>query len=297
MDVKSLLQGMKHIELQTVSEDVIKADIIRQVVYRRADFISTGVKVVGVREFTGLDIKYQYPSEMDVAYPVAEGARAERGKITWTEFNISLQKAEGSFMITDEATLRGLDQIQYNTGVRRLGEAMAKAKDHEILDKLWTGAGVAHSVASGETVESTIATVISLILQAPGVTDADMRNISMIVPVDHYSKILKLKQIDGAWMTTAEWATRVYGIQVLVTKDTTLVGQNRALMLIRGEETAVHGVLRPPVGVPLVETKRIEGVGREYIVRQFFATKVVPDAADVKETKRIAAISTINNWA
>jgi len=42
-----------------------------------------------------------------------------------------------------------------------------------------------------------------------------------------------------------------------------------------------------------VETKGHEGVGTEYIVRQFFATKVVPESAGVSTSNRICKITGI----
>jgi len=71
----------RKVNLQTVSEDVIKADVIRRIIYKKADLLATGTRMVGLEQFTNLDIKYQFPSTMSVDYPVAEGARAEHGKV------------------------------------------------------------------------------------------------------------------------------------------------------------------------------------------------------------------------
>jgi len=297
--VKTLLADLKRsgVDLMTVTEDVIKAEVIRQVVYKRADFISTGLKVVGVQEFDNLDVKFQFPSYMDVAYPVAEGARAEHGKITWTEFTMSMGKAEGSFLITDEATIRGLDKIQYNTGVRRLAEALAKAKDENILSTLDAGAGqtIDCSLAAYDTPEEAIPAAIGKILQAKGVSDQDLRNIACILPVAHWQKLLKLQTIKNVVTSLAEYFGETYGMRIYPTKYSGWT--NEGIVLLTGADTAVHGVLRAPPGIPLVETKRHEGVGTEYIVRQFFATKVIPESSTQTTSNRIVKLTNLDSWS
>jgi len=297
--VKTLLSDLKQsgVDLMTVTEDTIKAEVIRRVVYKRADFISTGLKVVGVQEFENLDVKFQFPSYMDVSYPVAEGARAEHGKITWTDFTMSMGKAEGSFLITDEASIRGLDRIQYNTGVRRLSEAMAKAKDENILSTLTSGAGnsLDCSNAAYDTPEEAIPAAIGTILKAKGVSDQDLRNIACILPVSHWQKLLKLTTIKNVVTSLAEYFGETYGMKIYPTKYSGWT--NEGLVLLTGADTAVHGVLRPPANVPLVEVKRHEGVGTEYIVRQFFATKVVPESSAQTTTDRIVKLTNLDSWS
>jgi len=297
--VQEVINDLKRakIDLQTVSEDVIKAEVIRRVVYKKADFISTGLKVVGVQEFENLDVKSQFPSYMTVAYPVAEGARGEHSKITWTDFTMSMKKAEGSFMITDEATVRGLDKIQYNTGVRRLSEALAKAKDNNILETLDAGAGntIDCSNAAYDTPEEAIPAAIGMVLKAKGVSDEDLSKTACILPVDHWQKLLKLTTIKNVVTSLKEYFGETYGLKIYPTKYSGWT--NEGILLLTGEDTAIHGVLRPPADVPLVETKRHVGVGVEYVVRQFFATKVVPEEAGSTTTKRIVKFTNLNSWS
>lgn len=296
--VKTLLEEYKtkKVNLQTVTEDVIKADVIRQVVYRRADFISTGLKVVGLQNFTNLDVKFQFPSYMTMSYPVAEGARAEHGKINWTDFTMSMGKAEGSFMITDEAQVRGLDRIQYTTGVRRLSEALAVSKDENILASLTAGksADIDCSNALYDTPEEAIPYAIGQVILAKGVTDADINKIAVILPVAHWAKTLKLKTIENIVVAVRDYLRQTYGIAIYPTKYTGWT--NEGLCLITGADTAVHGVLTPPAGIPMVETKRYEAVGVEYVIRQFFATKVVPDSSTVTTSSRIVRFTGLNTW-
>jgi len=300
-EYKALLEEYKRrkIDLQTVSEDVIKADIIRRVIYRKADFIAQGTKLVGVEEFNVLDVKWQFPSYMEIAYPVAEGARAPREKITWTDFAMSLEKAEGSFWITDEAVIRGMEGVQYRTGVRRLAEAFALKKDDNIVGTLLAGKGndvacaATWDVATVAQITGDIQEAIEIIVGAEGVTHEDISRIALVLPIAAWTPLLKLQEIENIRMSLGDWLTRTYGMTLHPTKNKELKDGRYGLALIKGPDTAIHGVLRPPAGIPLTEIKRIPAVGKEHIVRQFFATKVVPDSADVKTSTRIVRFTGI----
>jgi hypothetical protein len=283
-------------ELQmTTTDEAIKREIVKQLIYKRADLIAVGTKIVGVREFDNLDVKFAFPSEAGVEYPVPEGAGASLSTITWTEFGFSLAKAEGRFMITDEAQIRGVDRTQWETGIRRLGEGLAKKKDENILSALAAGAGNSFAAtatwdtATASQITGDVAKAVNYILSAKGVLDTDIKNIAFVVPVKAWSGLLRVLEIEGVRMSMFNWLTQSYGISIYPTKYFTSDG----IALLTGEDTAVHGVLRPPAGIPLVETKRHEGIGTEYIVRQFFGTKVVPEEAGVSTSNRIVKITSV----
>jgi len=277
---KALAEGIKKLQA-TTSDDAIKREIVKQLIYKRADFISAGVKVVGVQEFENLDLKYAMPSEASVSYPVPEGAGAALSLIDWTEFSFSMQKAEGRFMITDEARIRGVDNVQWQTSIRRLGENLAYQKDKNILDALVAGAGntttatATWDTATASQITSDIATALNNVMGAKGVIDTDINRVALILPMKAWTGLLRVVEIGNINRSIRDFIQSGYGIQILPSKYLT----TDALMLVKGAETAIHAVLRPPAGIPLVEQKRHEGVGVEYIVRQFFNTKVIPESS------------------
>ena len=123
------------------SDVAIRAEIAKQLIYHKADFISLGTKLVGVRNFSQLDAKYTYPSDAAVEYPVPEGSGSDLSLITWANFSMSLEKGEGRFQITDEATWRGVNRTQWDTCVKRISEGIANKKDSNILGVIAAGAG------------------------------------------------------------------------------------------------------------------------------------------------------------
>ncbi|MHA1787126.1 MAG: hypothetical protein ACTSWU_02920, partial [Candidatus Thorarchaeota archaeon] len=161
----------------TTSDNAIRREIIKQMIYKKADFISVGTKIVGVEGFDNLDVKYTFPSDAAVEYPVPEGSGADLSRITWGNFGFSLDRAEGRFMITDEATIRGVGRTQWQMGIRRLAEAMAKKKDTNILNTIDSGAGNSFAAtntwdtASAANITTDISTAVNNILSSHGVSD------------------------------------------------------------------------------------------------------------------------------
>jgi len=285
----------------TASDEAIKREIVKQLIYKRADFISTGVKLVGMETFDNLDIKYTFPSDAAIQYPVPEGSGADLTKVLWAEFAFSLAKAEGRFFITDEAQIRGTDRVQWQTGIRRLGEAMAERKDRNILSTLYSGAGGTRactapwSTATAAQITGDVAAIVNTLLSAHGATDADLKNIAIVVPIAAWSGLLRILTVEGSNVQLLNWLQGSYNISIMPTKSSlnAFGAATRGLALITGPDTAVHGTLRAPADIPLVETKRQEGVGTEYIVRQFFATTMVPEESGVQTTNRCMTLTNV----
>lgn len=279
----------------TTSDTAIRREIIKQIIYKKADFISVGTKIVGVEGFDNLDVKYTFPSDAAVEYPVPEGSGADLSRVTWGNFGFSLDRAEGRFMITDEATIRGVGRTQWQMGIRRLAEAMAKKKDTNILNTLDAGYGntfpaaAAWQTATAANITTDISTAINHILNAHGVSDSDLSNIVFVVPIKAWSGLMRILEIEGSRINMMNWIKQSYGIDIMPTKTFTTT----AIAMIKGPDTAIHGVLNAPNDVPLVEQKRHTGVGLEYVVRQFFATSIVPEEDGATSTDRIVQITGI----
>jgi len=275
------------------TDDAIRREIVKQIIYKRADFIAVGTRIVGIQEVDNLDQKFTFPSEAAVEYPVPEGAGASLSLIEWAEFGWSLGKAEGRFMITDEAVIRGVDRQQWQVSVRRLSEGLAIKKDANILDTLSAGAGntfaaaATWDTATATQITGDIAKGINYILSAKGVLDTDLKNIVIVLPLKAWTGLYRMMEIEALRVAMIDWIQNSYGISIMPTKHFSSDG----LFVLKGADTAVHAVLRAPAGVPLVEQKRHEGIGIEYIVRQFFGTKVVPEEKGVTTSKRIAKIT------
>ena len=280
----------------TTSDDTIRREIIKSLIYKKADFISVGTKIVGLETFDNLDIRYTFPSEAAVEYPVPEGAGADLTRVEWSDFGFQLKKAEGRFMITDEAMIRGVDRVQWQTSIRRLGESMAATKDANILGTLAAGcsntvaaAGATWATATAANITTDVSATVNNLISAQGIVDSDIGKIVFVVPVASWAGLLRIQIIGTMQISMFDFLTKSYGITILPSKYFTTTG----MALIKGAETAIHGTLRPPANIPLVEAFRHEGVGTEYVVRQFFATTVIPESETVATSDRVVCLTGI----
>jgi len=48
------------------TDDAIRREIVKQIIYKRADFIAVGTRIVGIQEVDNLDQKFTFPSEAAV---------------------------------------------------------------------------------------------------------------------------------------------------------------------------------------------------------------------------------------
>jgi len=101
-------EELKKVFLGDITSDIVlKREILREVVWRQASWLSVGTKVIPERIINVLDLKYHLPSDITVEHGIPEGAAGKRTEaMEWTTFSVSLEKAEGSIVITDEAIAR-----------------------------------------------------------------------------------------------------------------------------------------------------------------------------------------------
>ncbi len=278
------------------SEDILKAEIVKNVIYKESDLLAVGTKIVAVRQFGALDVKWAYPGEMSAEYPVPEGATAEYAEpVEWTEFNLTLKKAVVRFAITDEAKIRQLGNYQLQFSRRRAAEALAKTKDNEILAALQNGAGI--SVAAAATWDSDTADPAGDIIKAIGeifsksnILESEIKGMAVVVPAKVWAPLHKLQEINNLRQSIKDYLEGSYGLKFYPSRILT----TDALVVVPGEMTAIHGVLNTRK-IPLVETIRRPEIGAtEYIIKQYFATKVVPETSDGK-SYRIAKITGVSS--
>jgi len=282
------------------SDEIIRKEIVREVIYKEARLLAVGTKVVPEREFGDLDIKISFPEEMAAEYPVPEYVTGELvAPLKFVEAKMTLQKAVVRYAISDESLLRQLQDYQARFSRRRASEALAKKKDAEILDALKAGAGQTVTVAAGNEWDTAagkpaddIVKAIGLILDKSNILDTDIRGMAVIVPTTVYHYLLKLQTIENVMTTVKAWFEQGYGLRFYPTRHF----DDDAIVMVPGEQTAVHGVLRTNL-FPLVEEERVKGRGYEYIIRQYFKTLVIPESSTQSTSNRICKISNVYSGA
>jgi hypothetical protein len=294
----------------TTTDDVVERDVLKNLIYTASDLISVGQEVVFKRSLSDLEEDFYMPNDFDGDYPVAEGARSARKSFDWYSTRLELWKAEVRFLITDEAKIRGQEDWQWQTSLKRASEAMAGLMDACILDNLYlyhdtsndTAAGNYWDVAAGTPEDDIIATW-GLVLANSSATEQQLRGSKLVVPMAVYPYLLQIQLINNVQQSTANFITSGFGISFLPTRRTSsktygysLSGGfdgTDALLAIPSEEAAVFGTYEGP-SANLVEPDRVVGVGDEYNVRRFFNTQVIPQSSSTEESKFLGAITSVD---
>jgi len=288
---------------ETTSDKVVKRDVIRNFIYKGAGVLTDAKIILPEVTYDGLDIQSEFNSKLTVDFPVAEGAEGGEGAIDWTKFYNILEKAEGSFKITDEATIRQYQKKQWRTGVRSLARAFAKKKNYDIMAAVVGGFTL--STATGGAWDTNTTYVVSDIINGinkilesdtADIVLADIAKMVVALPIKAYNICSQLTTINNLKTSFRDYIESQYnGLKILPFKDisqsTGLGGGNDGYVIVGGEETGEHGVYNG-AHVPLVEEKR-KGAATKYIVRQYFKSKIVPDSSSVATSSRIHQITTI----
>lgn len=287
------------------SDDVIKRDVIREVIYRQSAWLSLAKDAVPVMSFDGIDVKWSFPTEMTGEYPVPEDATTTIEKpMQAVEFSMTLQQGEVRYYMTDYAKLRQLGNFQVEFSRRRAAEKLAELKNKNILDALFAGAYSSNdtaataawdtfpTTATGTGISRDIAAAMGKILANSEVQMEEMNNFVLLVPSSVWAVTQAPVEIENIRQSIASYFGSRYSLKIYPLRYSTLTTAKAAYLYVNSPNTIIHGVLNPGAGgVPLVEETRKEGRGTEYLIRQFFNTKVVPYSSTVATSARVAKIT------
>jgi len=301
---------------ETTSSDVIAREVLREAIIRKSNFLATGTNLIPTRNLAVLDVKFQYPSEMVGEYPVPETSIAGREKITWSDYNMTLEQGEVTFMLTDQAVLRQLDNLQLTTSVRKAQEAMARQKDKEILDAIIAGAYSGNDVTvtagdewngggTGADPESDIVDAWNNIVANSTVFIQEMVNVNLLVPANVIGELYKLKLIGNVQQKLSEYVKGSFNINIWPTRYTDSITHDTgsfydgltgisddAYLIVYSEDTGIHGVLQTNQ-IPMSEQRRVPLRGEEYFFRSFFRTKISPKSSSESTSAMIAKIANV----
>ena len=294
-------------------DQVLKREVLRQVLYTESSQLTVGNQVIGNQTLDSLSLDFTYPGEASADYPVDHSAQTERQRITWSEFSMKLYQAQTRYAITDDAKLEGMSDMQMNRMRRRASEALARRKDENILKTLEEGAISENdqTMPSGnEWNQDTVDMVDELwdmwtdiLINAP-LNDMDIQNFSVILPIEIWAELNQTELINNVQQRLRDYLGQTFGFSMYPTKmgmhdDHNVDLQDTVIMLIPGGDTAVHATLDPGVassrGVPLTEQRRNWARGEEWLVKQWFNTKVFEhESGSADASPRISVRRNVN---
>lgn len=283
----------------TTSDDVVKEDVVREIIFKQSDLIAVGTDVIPEQSFGALDVDFSYPSEIDGEYPVHENSVVDRERVVWNEFDLELQQAEARFMITDIARVREQDNLQNEMSMQRAAEAIAEKKDENILNTLTSGAPTVNTATldrsndegwdqSGGDPESNIVSTWNSIFDNSNVNEDDVENTYVIAPSSVFGELNTLQLINNVQQRIRDYIEDAYGMQIRFSR----LLEDDAIVAVGGNQTAIHGVLEANE-IDEVETERVFGRGEDTLVRQFFNTAIVEDEGLNDQSYRVGLVENV----
>lgn len=307
-------------------DEVLKQDLIREIIYSQSGAMSVGTELVPTRQMDQKAVEWTYPGSTTAEYPVAPDTLADRQRFSWKEFKMRLKRGQTRYFISDDAKLSGMADEQANRAASEASRALAMRKDENILGTLAQGAYTENDTAasaywndptaadSDDTMIDDLWEMWEQILVNTPLETASTGSLRVVLPVRVYTQLNRLKLINNIQQRTEDYLSQTFDFDFLPTKiyqheDSQLMDEygvdleNTAMMVMTGENTAVHGELSASAasaaGVPLTEGPNREfGLGEDYLITQWFNTGIMEhETGRSGETPRIAIKEGVNYHA
>ncbi len=280
----------------TSDKDIVKREIIKRVIYKKAERMLVGANAIPLENSDALDLKFSLPKQTEFkAEKVAEGSRGIRRQLKWYEVQKYLDKYQTEVLITDEAKARSLNKLQTRKSIDAASRGLALAKDEEIFLSLSAGAG--HSEAAVGTWDTDptnavtdISKAIAYIMDNTKVLETELKNMNVFYPAKLFGYLTQLTEIENIHRSVLDYMKAQWGIGFFPTRQLS----DEALVVVKSEETGFHYTYTGK-DVPTSEEERVPGVGDNYIVTQYFKTFVLPDTEGSTTNKLIYKITNVES--
>jgi len=296
-------------QLQEITtDDILKADIAKEVMWKKSSLLSVGEKILPVRNTTNLEVKHYWFDIENVSgeFPVAETAVSARAPpADYVEFNVRMQMAAYRWMITYFAKARQLGNYQMEAQIRAGAEFFRRCVDHQILDAVYAGAANTVTVPSGEEwdsgsasadpagdIEEAIGVLIDKSNWDPAGGDGTL---CLVYPSKVDGVLRGLRMINNIQQSLQQYFKQSIGLQFYPTRyysETGTTGiQDDAILLVNSPETGIH-YKYTGTAIPMAQTfERDRGI--EYITRKIFGTVIVPKSSGATTSNRIVKIANV----
>lgn len=284
----------KHFENTVSSDAIIEADIIRQIIFRRAEEIMVGKEALEVTPIAGLDYKFQFPDQVYFdPTQIAEGSKAGYSNLTWTTVSGSLNKYQTRVLLTDEVNARQQGNTQYAFSLDAAAKGMAMKMDTDIFTALTNGAALTTAAgakwnAAAADPASDIAAAIAQMLDNTYMTDSDIANIKLFYPAKLFGYLSKPVEIGEIQQTLRNWAEREFQISLFPTRQLT----TSAIACVKSQELGFF-LEHDGSKIPGAEQWREVGEGDGYLITKYYKPVIVPYASGYTTSKYACTITTV----
>lgn len=276
----------------TTDTAMIDEPVEKQILFQRAEDLLVGKNAVELVNMDKLNYLYSVPEAVKSdPQRVQEMALADYDNLTFFEVDGRLQKWQRRFIMSQEASVDQMDDLQLRLQIENMAKGMAYSKDSKIFTALQAGAGQSQSAtavwqAAGAAPATDIANSIGKIFTNTYITDADIANINIFYPAKLFGHMARPIEIGALQETLREWVNREYAINLFPTRMLT----TDALAVVKGTQTAIH-MQYTGNKIPTYEVVPKPGQGMEYFVTSYDRTLVMPQSSSTATSNYICKIT------
>lgn len=286
----------KYFEATTSDKNILKKEILRQLIEVRAEELMIGKELVPIETMDALELKMTLPkvTRFDPEQ-IAEGAAAGYQMLEWFDTTQVMKKEQTRIKVTDEAKARMQADIQVRKSIEAAARGLAWSRDTDIFTTL--AGGYSGTAAAGDYWTSPdsdpagdIAAGIDSILTNLYLTDSDLQNMKLAVPIGlwgYMNRPVTIGTMDKVFWSN--YLEQMYKLKILYTRQLTTT----AYLVINSPETASH-IVYGGSAIPTSESGRLIGVGEEYVFTHYFKTFIMPEAENGTTNHRIYRITGVH---
>jgi hypothetical protein len=275
--------------------DIALENVIKEIVYQKADQMMAGKNAIPVKGTPGLDYKFVIPTSWYLeAEEISEGARANVKNMPTFEVSGSLKKYQIPVFMNDEVKARQIANAQMQISLDAAAAGLAWKKDTEIFTALSAGAGSSAAATAawdlpGADPASDIATAIGSILNGTTISDNEINSIGIFYPAIMFGHTSKPLQVGDVQESLRSWVKKEFNIGLYPTRQLTTT----TLAIVNTPRMGCHYV-HDGSAIPGAEQYREAGVGNGYLITQYFKTVLFPTTDGGTTTKYIAKITGVD---
>jgi len=268
--------------------DIALENILKEIVYQKADEMLAGKQAIPMKSTPGLDYKFVIPENWYLeAEEISEGSRANIKNMKTFEISGSLKKYQIPIFMNDEVKARQIQNAQMQISLDAAASGLAWKKDTEIFTALSAGAGETISAtaqwgANGSDPATDIANAVGKILENTTITDSEINNIAYFYPAKLFGHTAKPLQIGDVQESLRAWVSREFAIKLVPTRQLTTTG----LAIVNTPRMGCH-YTHDGSAIQGVEQYREAGVGDGFILTQYFKSVIIPTVKGGSTTKYI----------
>ena len=276
------------------SQSPTLAAIIKQIVYLQADRMLVFKNAIEMQGLQTLDYNVVLPYTWYLpAGEASEGSRVDMQNLQFFEVKGSMAKYQVPIFLTDEITVRQIENSQMQLSIDGAAQGLALKKDQEICNALLNGANqtvaaTAQWNAAGADPATDIANAIGQILTNTTLSDDEINGINFFYPASRFGHTSKPLQIGDVQDSLKAWVKKEYNIGLFPTRQLTASGNGIAV--VKTPRMGIHFV-HDGSKIPGAEQFRETGVGNGWLVTQYFKTVVFPYATGQTASNYICTVT------